>query len=390
MLDDGWSTVQPSSLGATPCEDKVTLRERAARSMHEYGRRASAQLLADRLIRAAYRGLLGRSPDDAGLAYWRGRLRAGMSWAGLLADLARSDEFTGAVDRVTPFLSRLDGEIVLTSELPDGSRICAGGPCSERSFVAPLVAARGIWEPALTRLIFAMLRAGDGFVDGGANLGWFSIVAARATTPGGRVVAFEPGAEARDLCAVNLARNGVEVDVRSEALWHSTERRAFSVVSEGLAYAYVAEQAESEESIQCVALDDLVDSHEIEVGRLSVVKLDIEGAEPHALAGMRRTLQRHWPTVMVEVNSHCLRRLGNAVGDIWDGLDDMGYQVEVLAEPHQARVFADLPSRSVAEGVLALHAPRSKTDFVDRIAEADSEAAAPSDVVQVVASPRTM
>jgi len=349
-------------------------------------RRAAAAAVADPLIRAAYRGLLRRAPDEAGLRQWRRRLRAGLPWSAFLAELAESEEFASRVDRVIPLLSRLDGEIVLGSQLPDGSPIRMGGPCGEQSFVAPLVAARGAWEPALTRLLFALLRPGDTFLDGGANLGWFSVAAARATAPGGRVVAFEPGAETRELLRANLARNAVEAEVRPEALWNATERRSFSLVSEGLAYAHLAAASTAADAVPCAALDDLVASG-LELGRLTVVKLDIEGAEPQALAGMRATVERHRPTLLVEVNSHCLERLGNTAGDVWDALAALGCAVEVLPEPHQEDAFAGLPVRAAAAGVPPLRRLTDRGDFLARVRRADDAVEAPSDVVQVVASP---
>jgi FkbM family methyltransferase len=203
------------------------------------------------------------------------------------------------------------------------------------------------------------------------------------------VVAFEPGSEARSLLAANLTANGVTVTVRPEALWTSTEDRMFSVAPQGLAYAYVAQPAADGARIRCVALDDLIDTRDLDVGRLTVVKLDIEGAEPQALAGMRRSIRHFEPTLLLEVNSHCLKRLGNSVGDLWDALEDLGYELEVLCEPHQEALFADLPTRSVAHGLGPLRRLLSKSDYVDRITAADEAVFAPSDVIQVVASPRT-
>src|SRR5579884_482164 len=282
-------------------------------------RRAAAAAVADPLIRAAYRGLLRRAPDEAGLRQWRRRLRAGLPWSAFLAELAESEEFASRVDRVIPLLSRLDGEIVLGSQLPDGSPIRMGGPCGEQSFVAPLVAARGAWEPALTRLLFALLRPGDTFLDGGANLGWFSVAAASSTKQGGRVVAFEPGAETRELLRANLARNAVEAEVRPEALWNATERRSFSLVSEGLAYAHLA--------------------------------------------------------------------AASTAADAWDALAALGCAVEVLPEPHQEDAFAGLPVRAAAAGVPPLRRLTDRGDFLARVRRADDAVEAPSDVVQVVASP---
>ena len=50
----------------------------------------------------------------------------------------------------------------------------------------------GVWEPLLSAWVESRLRPGDVFVDVGANMGYTSLLAARAVGPGGAVVAFEP------------------------------------------------------------------------------------------------------------------------------------------------------------------------------------------------------
>src|SRR5262249_10578177 len=49
----------------------------------------------------------------------------------------------------------------------------------------------GMWEPNLTRWIWERLRPGDTFIDVGANIGYFSLLAAKRVGATGRVVAIE-------------------------------------------------------------------------------------------------------------------------------------------------------------------------------------------------------
>src|ERR671922_2698937 len=65
----------------------------------------------------------------------------------------------------------------------------------------------GSWEPPLSAWIRRALRPGDVFVDVGANLGYFSLLAARAVAPGGSVVAIEAAAETVRRLEANIARN---------------------------------------------------------------------------------------------------------------------------------------------------------------------------------------
>ena len=77
-------------------------------------------------------------------------------------------------------------------------------------------------------LVGRLLRAGDVFIDGGANVGLFTLVAARAVGPTGRVVAFEPSPKSREVLRRNVALNGFHwTVVRSEALDAGTGVRHF-------------------------------------------------------------------------------------------------------------------------------------------------------------------
>ena len=59
-------------------------------------------------------------------------------------------------------------------------------------FVSRRIREEGVWEPYETSLVLAMLRPGDVFVDVGANIGYFTILAASAVGAQGMVFAFEP------------------------------------------------------------------------------------------------------------------------------------------------------------------------------------------------------
>ena len=71
----------------------------------------------------------------------------------------------------------------------------------------------GIWEPYETSLLLSMLQPGDVFVDVGANIGYFSVLAAVVVGEGGAVFAFEPDPDNFRLLRDNVALNGFEQQV---------------------------------------------------------------------------------------------------------------------------------------------------------------------------------
>ncbi|MHB8285716.1 MAG: FkbM family methyltransferase, partial [Caulobacteraceae bacterium] len=53
------------------------------------------------------------------------------------------------------------------------------------------------YEPTETSLVRSLVAAGDHFIDIGANIGWFTVLASTLVGPSGRVTAFEPRPETR-------------------------------------------------------------------------------------------------------------------------------------------------------------------------------------------------
>src|SRR5688572_4106742 len=67
--------------------------------------------------------------------------------------------------------------------------------------------AYGLYELDTARLIRRLLRGGDHVVDCGANIGYFTMLAATRVGPGGKVDAFEPQADNFERLRENLRRN---------------------------------------------------------------------------------------------------------------------------------------------------------------------------------------
>jgi hypothetical protein len=60
-------------------------------------------------------------------------------------------------------------------------------------------------------------------------------------------------------------------------------------------------------------------------GRVSLIKLDIEGYEVKALSGARLTIARCLPVLVLEVNRGCLESAGDSVEALGQMLDELGY-----------------------------------------------------------------
>jgi len=171
--------------------------------------------------------------------------------------------------------------------------------------VCGLGAGQGAWCAATgldyereLRLFLRLLHPGHYFVDIGANIGTYTIRAARLLGASGRVFAFEPleANNSRLIAAVqaNLLTN-VEVvkcavgDRQGTVIIHDGGRESSASLGHTTGRAF---------DVRITTLDCFV--AETGMRRLDWIKMDIEGQEPVALAGMTRSIDRFRPYFLFE------------------------------------------------------------------------------------------
>ncbi|WP_066469073.1 FkbM family methyltransferase [Bosea sp. WAO] len=146
-------------------------------------------------------------------------------------------------------------------------------------------------EPEMARFLRLLAGADYGFVDCGANIGYWSVFVASRT--GGRkpVLAIEASAPTFALLTQNVAPHAERVaafhrailDRSGVAVWLNAEaHEARGIASDG--------EASNGESVTSISIDDLL-AEQGWTGRRLVVKLDVEGVEREALAGMEQALR---------------------------------------------------------------------------------------------------
>ena len=140
-----------------------------------------------------------------------------------------------------------------------------------------------------------LLRPGDVFVDAGANVGFYTLLASRLVGPTGRVLAIEMMPATADILRQHVAINDcTNVELVEKALSDRTGDTIMAKVPAGKhGQATVADFAHAydsfeEHEVQTTTLDEVCGGRD----RIALLKLDLEGAELHALAGARSTLER--------------------------------------------------------------------------------------------------
>jgi FkbM family methyltransferase len=186
----------------------------------------------------------------------------------------------------------------------------------------------GYRDPDLD-LMGRLLRPGDVVVDGGANVGLFTLVAANRVGPAGKVIAFEPGRGVRMSLMANIVLNRlthVEVVPFALAAEPGEARfRVFDAGGAGLNHLVGADHEDGEmEIVTLTSLDAVLTPSDRD--RLTFVKLDLEGAEHAALRGAAATLRHAHPDILIEIEAAHLARMGSSPSAIAEVLAGHGYR----------------------------------------------------------------
>lgn len=238
------------------------------------------------------------------------------------------------------------GDVVL--DLPEFSGQFA---CSPRSDLFARVVAQGCYEPALVELLRGHLDPQRDFIDVGANIGFYSVLAAKLL-PGRRVLAVEPNPEARRRLAANLARNDVEAAVTvfagvASAAPGEAELNLIDGMEEyssigAIVHASVAVETSRRIAVPAETLDRLVERHGLAPG---LIKIDVEGAEKLVFDGAVGTLKRFRPVILSELSPALLGPMGASAAEIVAQLEGLGYRVvdaDDPASPPGSRPYGDV------------------------------------------------
>jgi FkbM family methyltransferase len=191
-----------------------------------------------------------------------------------------------------------------------------------------------VHEPAVTRVFREYIKPGMGVLDVGANIGYFTLLAASLVGSEGSVYAFEPSpANAKMLCASQKAnRFDNIVIVQAAATDQPGLLKYFPELTNGSVASLAAESPQdifSAETVPGVRLDDNLPP---EV-RIDFMKMDVEGYEFKAAQGAMQTIRRNRPIIVTEFSPLTLRTCCGVAGEEFLRLFiDLGYQAHTIEE----------------------------------------------------------
>ncbi|MBL9085041.1 MAG: FkbM family methyltransferase [Planctomycetales bacterium] len=201
--------------------------------------------------------------------------------------------------------------------------------CDLRDHVQRHIFFQGAYEPVESFIFYRLAKNAVCVVDGGANVGQYTLLAATAS-PSVQVHSFEPVecnfAKLKRHVAINALTN---ITINPTALWNHNEILTLGVsAAEHNNGSYSVGSTESNcllSTAQAMTFDEYARQRQIE--RIDLVKLDVEGAERAALQGMKATICKDRPTILMEVNRIACHRLGYEPDEFWRMfVDELGYE----------------------------------------------------------------
>jgi len=172
----------------------------------------------------------------------------------------------------------------------------------------------GGFEPSVHRVFKALIRKSETFLDIGANVGFYSLLASKYN-PGVRVHCFEPLPASFKYLMSNIQANGANmVQAHQMALSNKTGPTTFFYAINPK-FPFVKDQLTSTGSldesqanrtsklekarVEQIKLDEFVNT--VQLGRIDLIKLDTEATEHLVMDGAKATIMAHRPIILCEV-----------------------------------------------------------------------------------------
>jgi len=160
--------------------------------------------------------------------------------------------------------------------------------------ISPSIGVLGWYELKTTELFIKLVESGSTVIDVGANVGFFTLLAAKLAGKQGVVLSFEPDPTSFSLLSKSVQRNNFgnvrlfqkcisNMDGQQILYLSVTHHKGLHSISRDLGGPRI--------TVQSARLDTVADS--LNIGAIDLLKIDVEGAEPEVLDGATRLLSEH-------------------------------------------------------------------------------------------------
>jgi len=197
----------------------------------------------------------------------------------------------------------------------------------------------GEYEQGVTQILLKFFQKDTNFLDVGANIGYFSLIAGKKCSQG-KVLSFEPDPTNYNLLSSNIALNGLNnIRAYNLALSDRDENLYFSTMGfdQNLGARFTAKetatlkqhslpQAKTPTQIKAIAFDNFLPNEKIDI-----IKIDVEGFELNVLRGMKELLIQQNPLIITEFAPSNLKDIGRIEPiELFDFVIKLGYKIAII------------------------------------------------------------
>ena len=184
-----------------------------------------------------------------------------------------------------------------------------------------------VFEASHVKLLKDLVAPGTTVVDVGAFIGFFSLLFARWVSGSGRVMALEPDPQSLARLRHRLNRAGLTsvVDCIEAAVAHESGERRLTL---NAACPVDHKLGDDGIPVTTTSIDDLLAASGWPP--VSLIKIDVQGAEASVIAGARRTIASYHPSLFVEVSDATLQAYGSSAEKLLSSLVGLGYTIHRL------------------------------------------------------------
>jgi FkbM family methyltransferase len=186
-----------------------------------------------------------------------------------------------------------------------------------------------VFEPEVVKLARSLIVPGTIVLDVGSNFGQMALLFAQMVGDAGRVLAFEADEFVFSVLQRNIAANGARnIEPHLGAVHERSGERAFYPVPDFKRFGTygshgIEPRATSGRSIQTLRIDDL----EI-AGRVSFMKIDVQGCDLFAMRGAASTIARHRMPILFEYEQGLQSEFQTSFQQYVDFVSQIGYRFE--------------------------------------------------------------
>ena len=199
---------------------------------------------------------------------------------------------------------------------------------SGHNFIAFLYQSKGEYEPEVSNFMMKILNKGDTFIDCGANVGYFSVLAGDLVKEEGQVISIEANPITFSLLKRNIKNNGLNQAINCALTSKKGNVELFfpstgDVLSSIAKNKYFKGSSIRSFKVEGITLDELVQS--IPLKRIDLIKIDIEGGEIDVLKSSKQIFSKFRPIFVVEHCPETWSSFGYTYVDLQEIIDDNGY-----------------------------------------------------------------